>query len=653
MNQSETEIPIEDDSSHEEDSDSGQRISASNPIEDDSSNEEDSNSSQRITESEVIDEIAALNRGESLPDKLASLKLQATSKKRVTLRQDILELNHQELKEHIRVESRNLYGDEAKDEQLEAVAALVHDRHTFVLAGTGFGKTRIAEMYHNLFQPYQKSIVLVLNPLDSLGDNQVEEKKKVGVNNRHIKAVNLTSNVLDAKMARKIISGEFEFVYLSPEALLNNEIFRDVYFNPKFQSRLSLIVVDEAHMVYVWGLVANGQSKGLTSHLKHGERGVFRPGYGELAARLMATNGTPLLMMSTTCRPIAINSILESFKLTRQMVTFVEAELTRPEIRMLRIDMQKSLASSEDLADLFSTQEQTPDNEIIPTLIYSTTRNLTGQVLDVVNDAREANQEDDPFSTFARHYHSITGDMDKSDVTGDFTKGFFPVVSSTMALGLGQNWKRVRCVIHMGQGDPASICQMLGRCRRDGKKGLAIMFVEPHRKNGKNSVSDFTNVELQNDDDRMDALGYIPLSFDDPNYKREAKREVDAGFSECSCSNCKPESSKWVINNFKRANINNFDLFISDSPQDIAELFPIRQEKQVADNQINWVEESGKKPLHEILEAFAQALVRYFCDFFDSEMKGAAAYPPDAYFSIIHARKISRNIKHLTLDNIE
>ncbi|KAA1083026.1 ATP-dependent DNA helicase sgs1 [Puccinia graminis f. sp. tritici] len=170
MNWSKTErsTPIADDSSREEDSDSGQRIVASNTIEDDSSNEEDSNSGPRITESEVIDEIAALNHGESLPDELASLKLQATSKKRVTLRQDILEL-----KEHIRVESRNLYGDEAKDEQLKAVAALVHDWHTFVLAGTGFGKTRIAEMYHNLFQPYQKSIVLVLNPLDSLGDNQV------------------------------------------------------------------------------------------------------------------------------------------------------------------------------------------------------------------------------------------------------------------------------------------------------------------------------------------------------------------------------------------------------------------------------------------------------------------------------------------------
>jgi hypothetical protein len=33
--------------------------------------------------------------------------------------------------------------------------------------------------------------------------------------------------------------------------------------------------------------------------------------------------------------------------------------------------------------------------------------------------------------------------MNKTKVTGDFTKANFSVVSLTMALGLGQNWKRV------------------------------------------------------------------------------------------------------------------------------------------------------------------------------------------------------------------
>jgi hypothetical protein len=52
---------------------------------------------------------------------------------------------------------------------------------------------------------------------------------------------------------------------------------------------------------------------------------------------------------------------------------------------------------------------------------------------------------------------------------------------------------------------------MLGQCGRDGRKGLAIMFVESHQKNGKNSVSDFTPIEFQNNNDRMDALAITPV----------------------------------------------------------------------------------------------------------------------------------------------
>jgi ERCC4-related helicase len=49
----------------------------------------------------------------------------------------------------------------------------VHSKNTFLLAGTGFGKTRIAKVYWHLFPLYKKPIILVLNPLDSLGENQV------------------------------------------------------------------------------------------------------------------------------------------------------------------------------------------------------------------------------------------------------------------------------------------------------------------------------------------------------------------------------------------------------------------------------------------------------------------------------------------------
>ena len=72
---------------------------------------------------------------------------------------------------HIITKSVELYQDQPKDLQVEAVASLVQGKHTFVRAGTGFGKTRISEMFFGLFN--RRVIVLVLNPLESLGDDQV------------------------------------------------------------------------------------------------------------------------------------------------------------------------------------------------------------------------------------------------------------------------------------------------------------------------------------------------------------------------------------------------------------------------------------------------------------------------------------------------
>ncbi|PLW30742.1 hypothetical protein PCASD_18428 [Puccinia coronata f. sp. avenae] len=73
---------------------------------------------------------------------------------------------------------------------------------------------------------------------------------------------------LTAQIAKKMINGDYAFVYLSPEVLLNNKIFHEVFCNTKFRNRLVLTVVDEAHMVYVWGLVASGAAKKIKSHLQ-------------------------------------------------------------------------------------------------------------------------------------------------------------------------------------------------------------------------------------------------------------------------------------------------------------------------------------------------------------------------------------------------
>ena len=143
----------------------------------------------------------------------------------------------------------------------------------------------------------------------------------------------------------------------------------------------------------------------------------------------------------------------------------------------------------------------------MPTLIYSTTQALTIQALLVINEARRTpDAHNKPNSSFARCFHACIGNQEKENVISHFKDGKFAVISSTMALGLGQNWKRVSQVIHVGCGDPSTIFQMIGRCGRGGNPGLAILFVEEKQQKGKNKLSDFSNPEFQSNDDQMDAL---------------------------------------------------------------------------------------------------------------------------------------------------
>lgn len=62
---------------------------------------------------------------------------------------------------------------EPKDIQINTVVSLVNGDNTFLLAATGAGKTRVMELFFHMFSKVKNPVVLVLNPLDALGDNQV------------------------------------------------------------------------------------------------------------------------------------------------------------------------------------------------------------------------------------------------------------------------------------------------------------------------------------------------------------------------------------------------------------------------------------------------------------------------------------------------
>ncbi|OAV86457.1 hypothetical protein PTTG_06812, partial [Puccinia triticina 1-1 BBBD Race 1] len=196
----------------------------------------------------------------------------------VNIYKKLFNKSSEKLREHVSKTLIDFYSQFAKQLQVEAVLNLIEGRNTFLLAGTGFGKSRIPKLYYKMIPSTTKAVVLVLNPLDSLGNNQVLEKQQAGFS-----AINLTKLTFNAKTSEEIQQGLYQFVYLSPEIFLNNKMFEKLYFSSEFQNRLALVVVDEAHMIYIWGLVESSTAKHITSaHFCHEDSGIFRPSYEKL-----------------------------------------------------------------------------------------------------------------------------------------------------------------------------------------------------------------------------------------------------------------------------------------------------------------------------------------------------------------------------------
>lgn len=286
---------------------------------------------------------------------------------------------------------------------------------------------------------------------------------------------------------------------------MTNSIFANMFFDRRFQARLILKVVDEAHMIYMWGLVKSGQAKRMSSCVRIQDTGVFRPHYGELARRFLVTDEVPLILMSATCTPQAIQAILLNLKIDPSNVRFHRAELTRPELRLIRRTFKRPMKAS--LQGIFAHHTIVPTEKIPPSLIYAGTQNATLEHMRIINSARgQPSETKNGSSAFVRRFHATTGPRAKLSAVEAYIAGHLAVLCCTLALGLGQNWHRVRRVIIVGRHDPCNFIQMAGRCGRDGRRGLALLLVEGTRTNGKNRVEDFTSPTVMTDDDRMDAL---------------------------------------------------------------------------------------------------------------------------------------------------
>ena len=148
-----------------------------------------------------------------------------------------------------------------KPSQKEALQSIVFS--------TGSGKSLIYQMLPSLFDKItarnlsskDKSIVLVVSPLNALIDDQLNKLKSAGVNCTSLRVCgDKVDGAFEEKIrvvphiprAEDLQVGKFELIFTHPEVTVSNRQCRDLFLSAYYQRNVRAVVVDEAHCIIEW-----------------------------------------------------------------------------------------------------------------------------------------------------------------------------------------------------------------------------------------------------------------------------------------------------------------------------------------------------------------------------------------------------------------
>ena len=139
--------------------------------------------------------------------------------------------------------AREALGFTLRDEQREAVDAVVAGRDTLAVMPTGSGKSAIYEVAGLLID----GPTIVVSPLIALQRDQVEAIEESGA--AEAAALNSARPASERRETlERLEHHELEFVLLAPEQLANEETLTRLA-----EATPALLVVDEAHCISEWG----------------------------------------------------------------------------------------------------------------------------------------------------------------------------------------------------------------------------------------------------------------------------------------------------------------------------------------------------------------------------------------------------------------
>jgi len=319
------------------------------------------------------------------------------------------------------------------DEQWQTIEKILNGERVLLIEKTGFGKSLCFQFPATVFP----GTTVVFSPLIALMRDQIKKLQSLGIS---AKCINSEQSIEEnSQIIEEAKQGKIKILYIAPERQENSE-----WIEATRQMNLSMIVVDEAHCISVWG---------------HD----FRPAFKRIINLVkLLPKGFPILATTATATKRVEQDIANQIG---HGITVIRSNLMRDNFKLFVIKVN---SEDEKMIWLGGNIENLPGSGVI----------YTGTRVDTEVYSKWFNYLNIPSAS----YNAGLDSDSRIIIENGLMQNKWKCIISTNALGMGIDKPDIRFIIHTQiPQSPIHYYQEIGRAGRDGKPSYIILFYNPNK----------------------------------------------------------------------------------------------------------------------------------------------------------------------------